>query len=73
MKLFMTIIQSTKHLKMIVSDSIDYTNIITGNFSLEYKKFDLEQILNELVGNMKTNLESKEIEIKLEYNLSYLL
>lgn len=68
-ELMIPIIQSTKHLKMIISDLIDYSNIISGNFCLDYNSFQLEEVLNELVKNLREKAEIKGVDIKFEYNL----
>lgn len=64
------IIQSTKHLKLIISDLIDYSNIISGKFCLDCQSFQLEETLSELVKNlMMEKAKIKGVDIKFEYNL----
>lgn len=61
---------SSEHLLHIVNEVLDYSRISSGNFTLEKEPFDLFLLLREVESAMRVQATRKNIELRLETDIS---
>ena len=59
-----TIFKSTDSLSKIVTDFLDVTRIEQGQMKYEMTEFDLRDLVNEVVNELKPNIENHKLELR---------
>lgn len=63
------IYQSSVHLLQIVNEILDYSRIISGEFSFHHQSFSMRKILDEVVEVMRPLAEQKSLELIADFDL----
>lgn len=59
------IYQSSEHLLQIVNEILDYSRITSGKITLNEKPFEVKGLISSVVSVMKTQAQTKGLELKL--------
>ncbi len=61
-----TILRSGKHLLSLINDVIDVSKIESGKIEISYEDFDVYDVISEVVGLFKKDVEDKRLNLKVE-------
>ena len=63
------IYQSSEHLLQIVNEILDYSRITSGKITLNEKPFGVEELINSVVAVMKTQAQTKGLQLELNVRI----
>src|SRR5690606_17639605 len=62
--------QSANHLLQIVNEVLDYNRIISREFKFENHSFNIQNMLDEVVENMKPLADKKQIALMADFKIN---
>lgn len=63
------IFSSSTHLLQLINDILDISKIASGKMTLNYSEFYLKEIVLQTVENVKSYVTSKQLKVKLKFEL----